>query len=114
MLQIFHNPRCGKSRDCLAFTTKSKHEFETINYLENPLTVAELKALIKKLKIKPIELIRQKESIWIENFKDKSLNNAQIIKALAKHPIFMQRPIVIDGDKAIIGREIDKLQNFLK
>ncbi|MES2411295.1 MAG: ArsC/Spx/MgsR family protein [Bacteroidota bacterium] len=114
MLQILHNPRCGKSRDCLAFATDSEAEFEIINYIESPLSVDELKALIKKLKIKPIELVRQKEPIWIEKYQGKSMNNTQLIKALAKYPILMQRPIVIDSDKAIIGREIDKLEDFLK
>ena len=114
MLQILHNPRCGKSRDCLLFTTDSKVPFQIINYIENPLNVDELKDLINKLKIKPIELVRQKESIWIENYLGKKMTNLQIIKAIAKHPILMQRPIVIDGDKAIIGREIDKLEGFIK
>lgn len=114
MLQILHNPRCGKSRDCLLFATQSKVPFEIINYIENPLTVEELKILIKKLKIKPIELVRQKESIWIEKYKGKELTNAQIIKAIAQFPILMQRPIVIDGENAIIGRETDKLEGFIK
>lgn len=114
MLQILHNPRCGKSRTCLAFTTESNVPFEIINYLENPLSVNELKALIKKLKVKPIELVRQKETVWIENYKGKLLSDSDIMKALAKHPILMERPIVIDGDRAIIGREIDKLEDFLK
>jgi arsenate reductase len=114
MLQILHNPRCGKSRDCMLFASETSVPFEVINYLDTPLSVDELKALLKKLKIKPIELVRQKESIWIEKYQGKSMTNTQIIKAIAKHPILMQRPIVIDGDKAIIGREIDKLQHFLK
>lgn len=114
MLQILHNPRCGKSRNCLAFVTETNTAFEIINYLENPLSVDELKALIKKLKIKPIELVRQKETVWIENYKGKSLTDTAIIKALAKYPILIERPIVINGDNAIIGREIDKLGNFLK
>ena len=113
MLQILHNPRCGKSRTCLAFATESKVEFEIINYLENPLTVSELKVLIKKLSIKPIKLVRQKETVWIENYKGKVLTNNDIIKALAKHPILIERPIIIDGDKAIIGRDIDKIKEFI-
>ena len=113
MLQILHNPRCGKSRTCLAFAIESKLEFEIINYIENPLSVTELKILIKKLSIKPIELVRQKETVWIENYKGKALTNNDIIKALAKHPILIERPIVIDGDKAIIGRDIDKLKDFI-
>ena len=75
MLQILHNPRCVKSRDCLAFVTESKQPFEIINYLENPLNVDELKELIKKLNVKPIDIVRQKEAIWIEKFKDKKLTN---------------------------------------
>lgn len=114
MLQILHNPRCGKSRDCLLFTTETEKPFEIINYLEKPLSVDDLKELIKKLNVKPIELVREKEAIWIEKFKDKKMTNLQIIKAISKYPILMQRPIVIDGDKAIIGRELDKLEGFLK
>lgn len=114
MLQILHNPRCGKSRACLAFTTESKVPFEVIHYLENPLSVDDLKVLLKKMKIKPIELVRQKESVWIENFKDKKLTNLQIIKAIAKHPILMERPIAIDGERAIIGREMELLQSFVR
>jgi arsenate reductase len=113
MLQILHNPRCGKSRDCIALITESKLEFETILYLEKPLDIQELKTLIKKLNIKPIELVRQKEMIWVENYKEKSLSDIAIVRALAKHPILIERPIVIDGDKAIIGRDLDKLIGFI-
>lgn len=113
MLQILHNPRCGKSRDCLSYIKESKYEIEIIYYLEKPLTVAGLKVLVKKLKISPIELVRQKEAIWLENYKGKSLTDADVIEALAKHPILIERPIVINGDKAIIGRDIEKLKAFI-
>lgn len=113
MLQILHNPRCGKSRNCLAFFDTSKVEYEIINYLQNPLSETEIKNLIAKLNIQPIELVRQKEAIWIENFKTKKLSDAQIIKAMADFPILIERPIVINGDKAIIGREIERLEKFI-
>lgn len=113
MLQILHNPRCGKSRNCLAFVTESKLDFEIINYLANPLTIGEINTLINKMKIKPIELVRQKESIWIQNYKGKTLTDTVVISALAKHPILIERPIVINGKKAIIGRDIDKLKTFI-
>ena len=113
MLQILHNPRCGKSRNCLAFVSESTVPFEVINYLENPLSIDDLKVLLKKLKIKPIELVRQKETVWIENYKGKSLSDSEIIKALAIHPLLIERPIVINGEKAIIGREINKLKDFI-
>ena len=114
MIQILHNSRCGKSRNCVAFTTDLKVPFEIIPYLENPLTASDLEILIKKLGIKPIELVRQKESIWITNYKGKSLTDSDIIQALSKHPILIERPIVIDGDKAIIARDIEKLAAFLQ
>lgn len=113
MLQILHNPRCGKSRDCLALIKESKYEFEIINYLVKPLSTDEIKTLIKKLNIKPIELVRQKEAIWIEHYKGKLLSDVDIIKAMAIHPIVIERPIVIKGNKAIIGREIKKLNDFI-
>ena len=113
MLQILHNPRCGKSRTCLAFLDNSKEEFEIRNYIQNPLTQAELNELIQKLGIKPIELVRQKETVWIDHFKGKTLTDTQIIKALPEYPILIERPIVIKGNQAIIGRDLEKLEKFL-
>ncbi|WP_366525136.1 hypothetical protein [Flavobacterium sp.] len=65
MIQIYHNPRCGKSRNALALLEASAKEYTIIKYLDNPPTVEELKSLLAKLNLKPIELIRQKEKIWI-------------------------------------------------
>ena len=91
----------------------SKKEFEIINYLTNPPSFEELSAIIQKLNIKPIELVRQKEKIWIENFKDQKLNDEQIIQAMISHPILIERPIVIDGNSAIIGRDLEKVASFI-
>ncbi|MFN3968454.1 arsenate reductase (glutaredoxin) [Flavobacterium sp.] len=113
MLQILHNPRCGKSRNCLAFLDAAKTEYEIRNYLQNPLSESELKELLHKLNLNPIELVRQKESIWIDNFKGKTLTDNQVIKALVEYPILMERPIVIKGNQAIIGRDLEKLEKFL-
>ena len=113
MFQILHNTRCGKSRNCLAFLKENDVPFETINYLENSLSAIEIKVLLKKLNCKPIELVRQKETIWKDNFKGKPLSDEDIIKALVKFPILIERPIVIDSKKAIIAREIQKLNNFI-
>lgn len=113
MLQILHNPRCGKSRNCLAFLNDSKQEFEIINYLQNPLSIEELTNLLMKLNIAPIALVRQKESIWIDHFKGKVMSDNDVIKAIAQYPILMERPIVIKGSQAIIGRDLEKLEKFL-
>jgi len=107
MIQVFHNARCSKSRECLAFLNETEIEYEIVKYLETPPTVEELKILIKKLGIKSITLVRQKEPLWIEKFKDKNLTNSAIIRAMAKYPLLIERPIVINGDKAVIARPIE-------
>jgi arsenate reductase len=79
MIQIYHNSRYTKSRECLAFLENSDKEFEIINYLKDNPTIDELRIIINKLAIKPIELVRQKEKIWTENFKGKNLSDEVII-----------------------------------
>ncbi|MEZ7497764.1 arsenate reductase (glutaredoxin) [Flavobacterium sp. Arc3] len=113
MIQIYHNPRCGKSRNCLAFIEETEKEYEIIKYLDNPPTLKELEALLKKLNLKPLDLVRQKEKIWIENFKNKEMTEEEILKVMVENPILIERPIVINGDKAIIGRDLDKMADFL-
>lgn len=108
MIQIYHNSRCGKSRECLVFLENSGQEYEIIKYLEDVPTFEELKGIIQKLDIKPIELVRQKEKIWIENFKGKSLSDDEIIQAMVSNPILIERPIVINGNKAVIARPLEK------
>lgn len=113
MIQIYHNPRCGKSRDCLTYLEQSGKEFQVIKYLETVPTIEELKVIIEKLNIKPIELVRQKEKIWIENFKNSTMTDEEIILAMVANPILIERPIVIDGKKAVIARPLEKMNTIL-
>ena len=113
MMQIYHNSRCGKSRNCLTLLENTNKDFEVINYLANPPSFEELSNIIQKLKIKPIELVRLKEKIWIENFKNREMNDDQIIQAMSSNPILIERPIVIMGNKAIIGRDLEKVAEFI-
>lgn len=114
MIKILHNPRCGKSREGVSLLEESGKPFEIIKYLDNPLTEKELISLIQKLNIAPIDLVRQKEKIWMEQFKGKSLSDTEIIKAISENPILMERPIVITENKAVIGRPLQKIIEFLK
>ncbi|RTY94907.1 arsenate reductase (glutaredoxin) [Flavobacterium sp. GT3R68] len=113
MIQVYHNSRCSKSRECLAFIEDSGQEFEVIKYLEDTPTYDELKTVIEKLGINPIELVRQKEKVWIDNFKGKEMSDKEIIHAMISNPILIERPIVINGDKAIIARPIEKAATFI-
>lgn len=107
MIQIYHNNRCEKSRNCLAFLEHSNVAFEVVDYLNDTPTYEELRALVKKLGVKPIELVRQKEELWKTKYEAKKMAPAQILRAMAKHPILIQRPIVINGDKAVIVRPLE-------
>ncbi|MCF8321396.1 MAG: arsenate reductase [Flavobacterium sp.] len=108
MIQIYHNSRCSKSRQCLSLIENSGKKFEVIKYLENPPPIAELTELISKLEIAPLDLVRKKEKIWIEEFKNKVLSPKKIIEIMAKNPILIERPIVINGTKAVVARTIEK------
>ncbi|MBE8726841.1 arsenate reductase (glutaredoxin) [Flavobacterium hungaricum] len=114
MIQIYHNPRCGKSRNCLAFIENTNQEFEIIPYLTETPTFEELKTLLQKLNLSPLQLIRTKEKIWIENYKGKDLNDDQVIQAMIDNPILIERPIVIKDGKAIIGRDLERVASFLE
>lgn len=113
MIQVYHNSRCGKSRECLVFLENSGQKYEIVKYLEDVPRFEELKKIIQKLEIKPFELVRRKEKIWIENFKDKTLTDDEIIQAMISNPILIERPIVINGDKAVIARPLEKAASIL-
>jgi arsenate reductase (glutaredoxin) len=113
MIQIFHNSRCGKSRECLVYLENSGQKFEIIKYLEEVPTFEELENIIEKLDIKPIELVRTKEKIWIEKFKNKPLTDNEIIQAMISNPILIERPIVINGNKGVIARPLEKAASVL-
>lgn len=113
MLQIYHNPKCGKCREGLAILEKVNIEFEIIKYLDTPPTKTELLSILEKLKINPLELVRIKEQVWIENFKGKSLSDDQIIDAMIQYPILIERPIVVNGNKAVLGRPPIKIHEII-
>ena len=113
MITIYHNPMCSKSRECLLQLEELDIPFATTKYLNEPLTKPELKELVKKLGVKPIELVRQKEPLWIEKFKDTGLTDGKIIDALVKYPELIERPIVVNGNKAVIARPIERINEIL-
>ena len=112
-IKIYHNPRCSKSRKALEIIKKRNTHFEIVEYLKKPLKLNEIKLLLSLLKIKPIELIRTKELVWKENYKNKKLNDNDIIDAIVHHPKLMQRPIITNKNKAIIGRNLKKVLDII-
>ena len=109
MIKIYHNNRCSKSRSGLEVLENSGKPFEIVKYLEDVPTEKELKEIIKLLGIKPIDLVRKNEAIWKADFKDKNLSDSEIISAMVKNPKLIERPIVINGNKAVIGRPTEAI-----
>ena len=112
-MKIYHNPRCSKSRETLTLIEEKNKEIEIIEYLKTPATVEELESILEKLGIKAIDLVRKKEKIWIEDYKGRDLTDKKIIEAMVEYPKIMERPIVIDGNKAIIGRPPENVLTFM-
>lgn len=113
MIKIYHNNRCSKSRLGVAALEESGKEYEVIKYLENVPTKAELTEIINLLGIKPIELVRKNEAVWKEKYKGKELNDSEIIAAMTENPKLIERPIVVNGNKAVIGRPTEKILDII-
>lgn len=113
MITIYHNPRCRKSREGLTLLEESGETFEIVKYLEDLLSEEDLKTIISKLDLKPIDLIRKNESVWKSDYKGKKLTDEQIIKAMVNHPKLIERPIVVNNDKAVIGRPKERILDII-
>jgi arsenate reductase len=111
---IYHNQSCSKSCASLEAVQGLDPNFEVVEYLENPPTAKELKEIIALLGISPEELVRKNEFVYIDNFKDKTLTDDQWIQAMADFPELIERPIVIHGNKAAIGRPIERVIELFK
>jgi arsenate reductase len=112
MLTIYHNPRCRKSRAGLAYLSEKNMEFRIREYLKDPLTEAELAALVMKLNLKPRELVRTQEELYKKELKGLNLNDEEWIKVMVENPKLIHRPIVEGKYKAVVGdppEEIDRL-----
>ena len=113
MIQIIHNPRCSKSREGLSYLVEKNIDYQIIAYLDNPLTQEEIKDVLKKLNISPIDLIRKNEAIWKEKYKNATLTDEEIVEAMVQHPKLIERPIFINDDRAVIGRPTERITEIL-
>ena len=102
-IQIYHNPGCSKSRQCVALLQQDGHLIETIHYLEQPPQRVELEQLLAKLDLPPSAVIRRGEAIYQE-LGLAGQSEGVLLQAMLDHPILIERPIVVFGQRAIIGR----------
>ncbi|AMB85875.1 arsenate reductase [Pseudomonas agarici] len=113
-LTLYHNPRCSKSRGALELLEARGLTPTVVRYLETPLDAVQLRALLDKLGLSARQLLRSGEDEYKNlNLIDSQLSEAQLIAAIVAHPKLMERPILVAGDKAIIGRPPEKLLEIL-
>jgi arsenate reductase len=110
---IYHNPKCSKSRATLALLREHGIEPEIIEYLVQPLTAASLTELLGRLGMKPEQLIRKGEEVFKSKYAGRTLSDAQWIDAMIADPILIERPIVVKGAKAIVGRPPENVLQLL-
>lgn len=111
---IYHNPRCGKSRTTLALLEERGSAPKVIEYLKDPPTRAEFEALIAALGIRPEQLVRKKEEVYKQKYAGRQLTGAQWIDAMLADPILIERPIVVSGRRAVLGRPPENVLQLLK
>lgn len=111
---IYHNPRCSKSRQTLQLLQEQGREPFVIEYLNEPPDAATLERILTLLGLEPRQLMRTKEPEYSElNLDDPALTREQLIAAMVEHPKLIERPIVIAGDRAAIGRPPERVLEIL-
>ena len=112
-MEIYYNSRCSKSRCTLDIINEKRQDVTIIEYLKTPPNKSQLKDLLKKLGMKASEIIRKGEADYKENFKGKELSEDDWIDAMVKFPKLIERPIVVNGDKAVIGRPPERVLEIM-
>lgn len=114
MVKIYHNPRCSKSRQTLALLEENNQEIEIIEYLKTPPSAEELHLILKSLNIAPRDLLRKKEAEYKEaGLENDQLSDNDVVAKMVQYPKLIERPIVINGTKAAIGRPPENVLDIL-
>ena len=111
--RIYHNARCSKSRSACDLIAAQGFTAEVVEYLKTPPTADELRALLKKLGLRPFDIVRQGENIYKQHYAGCTLSDDEWLEALVTHPILIERPIVVRGDKAVVARPPERVLELL-
>lgn len=111
---IYHNPRCRKSREALNLLVEEGVDHEVVKYLDTPLNVKELKFILAKLELNVRDVIRKEEQLFKQEYKGLDFTDDEWLLVLSEHPKLLQRPIVVKGSKAVIGRPLENVKTLLK
>jgi len=113
-MKIYHNPRCRKSRETLNIIQNHGIEPEVVLYLETPPSRQEIREVLAKLHMRAEDLVRKEEKLYKDEYKDRQLSEEEWVNILADNPKLIQRPVVINGKKAIIGRPPESVHVLLQ
>jgi arsenate reductase len=111
-MKIYHNPRCSKSRETLNIILESNIKPDICLYLDNPLSIEEIKYLLKLLNTSPEKIIRKNEEVY-KRLNLKNANEATLIKMIHENPILLERPIVVSKNQAILGRPPENVRQLI-
>lgn len=111
---VYHNPRCSKSRAALALLEESGVSPSVVEYLKNPPSEAQLRELIRKLGLRAEDLVRKGEAVYKEKYAGRLESEAQWIDAMVRDPILIERPIVVHGECAVLGRPPENVRALLE
>lgn len=114
MIKVLHNNSCSKSRAILEYLDENAVPFEIIDIVENPLTELELKTVLKKLNMPAEELVRKNEALFKEKYAGKDFSEEEWIRVLVENPSLIQRPVLIQGSVAMIGRPVENVKFFIE
>lgn len=112
-MKIYHNPRCSKSRQTLQIIKDAQVEVEIIEYLKEIPTIEEMEMLLMKLNLKPKDIVRKGEAVYKEKFKNSDFNDDEWIKIMIEYPKLIERPIVIKGNRAVLGRPPENVLDLI-
>lgn len=113
MITIYHNSSCSKSNAALKALAECGEPFEIIEYLKDTPSLATLQEVIEKLGCKPHDLIRTNEAVYLEKYKGLNLSDEEWLQAMHDNPILIQRPIIVNQDKAVVARSEDSIKAAL-
>jgi arsenate reductase (glutaredoxin) len=111
-MKIYHNPRCSKSRKGLQYMEEKGYNFEVVKYLEQGISETELADVIAKSGKTPFDFVRQHEKDYKEQYKGKILSDKEWIKVLVENPKLLHRPIIVNGDKAVLGNPAENIDTI--
>jgi arsenate reductase len=110
---VYHNPRCSKSREVLQRLRDEGIEPKVVEYLKEVPSERELEMLVMKLGVRPEELVRKSEQLYKDRFKGLRFNDHEWVRVMHEHPVLIERPIIVKGHKAIIGRPTERIDELL-